>query len=741
MAEIVGALILSAVGIESTLIPIVGTVSVTTATVVGSAAIIGAEIGLTYALQALSAKQNTNRTFIPLRQNIPPRQVVYGRTRASLSYTFYEGVSTTTDGSTDVLACHHGMIGNYVTFYLHEDEVFHYVIGVPDTENITPKSAELQDGRYTGKIWLNMRFGAPRELAYHIPSILFPSVYNATWRADGTATCMLFCDPTKKEDFGKIYPNGLPLLSVVIDGWIPWDPRDSAQDPDNWLTWRDYPFWDPTASYTAGDRILWDAGPRKLWPVWNSISSYSCGEAVFYLLGAYVSLIDSNVNHTPGPGVTTQWCPVGSVYIARVNMGPTVTTPDVTLDRWIAVGQNPVLQIIDRMLSPYHGEGFDRDVVVTPVLDDLMVQANYCDELVLTKSFDSRPRYTSSGSFTMDTPLSEVLGNILATCDGWMAENGAGAIALSVGKYVAPGVEDIITMDDIIDFAIELNLSDLQSVNQITIQYTSPPHKYKTPQGVAWRDEAAILARGRIRSQDLKIVWVDNFPQARNLSKIAINHITGAHGTVSVRLPYALSLLGKRWLRLKYSPLSVTQDCIIEVSPVDCDMTAGKFIFTYTIINPAVMYAWDPVTEEGDPPPIPVEFGTDVLTAPQNIEVDVNGDNTSGLYFTLSYDDISLPYSVIVRYRLVDDGTGNPGPWTETTTTTLTEVGGRIFSTTANVIIGYEYIVELAYVGSRGAVGAWSGPITTFALQGLIVDDLNQVVLDDLTGLPMTGDI
>jgi hypothetical protein len=92
------------------------------------------------------------------------------------------------------------------------------------------------------------------------------------------------------------------------------------------------------------------------------------------------------------------------------------------------VSKNPVLQLIDYLTRADGGMGLDYATVIAPNLTAWMVEANLCDELVDTATPGvQEPRYQSNGWFQFDNAPSDVIGSMLATCDGWLAEAGDGA--------------------------------------------------------------------------------------------------------------------------------------------------------------------------------------------------------------------------------------------------------------------------------------------------------------------------
>jgi hypothetical protein len=256
---------------------------------------------------------------------------------------------------------------------------------------------------------------------------------------------------------------------------------------------------------------------------------------------------------------------------------------------------------MDYLTHADHGMGLDRDILITPVLEALKARADLCDALVLDKRGDLGPRYASGGRFNFDDDPADILGAILATCDGWLTEDGEGSIVLEVGVYAEPDPALTLKRQHIVGFSINYGIADEQVVNELALTFTYPRENYKEVPGQSWRNEADISARGLLRSQPLALKWVQRHSQARRLTKRAMARLAAAHGTVTTTL-YGLRLLGKRWGRIQYPFLPQVADAVVEFSRGTIDFMAGTVMFEWVLVDPATIDAWDPITEEGEGP-------------------------------------------------------------------------------------------------------------------------------------------
>ena len=228
MAETIGFLILSAVGVTE----IAGfAITATTATIIGTAAILAVSIGLQFLLgqPAGADLPRGSDGSQALRQPIPNRLFGYGRCRMGGYWMLYEVRNGAFCG---VVAVHSGRICGFVSFYLHDD-----LANVVD--GIVTGALGATDGRYAAPAYLDFaiafsqRLGLDRETSHYIVGARVPDLWTPNHRGDGIASVAMVCQTPHAEDFSRVFPQQLPQVSFVGD-WLPvFDPRDSAQDRRN----------------------------------------------------------------------------------------------------------------------------------------------------------------------------------------------------------------------------------------------------------------------------------------------------------------------------------------------------------------------------------------------------------------------------------------------------------------------------------------------------------------------------
>jgi hypothetical protein len=197
-------------------------------TVLGSAAIIGASIGLQYALAP--KPPGPENGAVPLKQAVPPRIRGYGRNRLAGYYMLFEEVSK---ASYDVLAWHSGRAWAIDRIYLHDDPI---VVG---GDGLVVNN--FSDGRYgDNQIFIETRLGDPSQSAasFYLDGSGVNTIWTANHKGNGIAWLAMKCNtPGDPANYTTIYPHGLPSPSVVARCSPVWDPRNPLQDRNDPFTW------------------------------------------------------------------------------------------------------------------------------------------------------------------------------------------------------------------------------------------------------------------------------------------------------------------------------------------------------------------------------------------------------------------------------------------------------------------------------------------------------------------------
>lgn len=372
--------------------------------------------------------------------------------------------------------------------------------------------------------------------------------------------------------------------------------------------------------------------------------------------------------------------------------------------------RNPVLQILDFLTSTDHGLGHDWDTFIEPVIDDLMLQADACDEAVPLLIGGTEPRYQSGGFAFLTTDPISVLQSLLLACDGWMTEGPSGTLALVVGKYITPTVT--LTDDHITGFAIDHGVADEEAVNEIRFTFTPSANDYREAPGIPWQDTADIAERGRVRSQQLALTWVESHSQARRLAKRQMSRYSATlRGTMTTTL-YGLKALGQRWIAVQSDAIDDLANAVVEVTRLRIDLTNARVVMDWLLVNPNAIDAWDETTEDVLPPAFPGRLASLALPVPANVDVTRLGDS----YFDVEIDDLHRPdLTYEVSYNTAPNGLGgkvatyiSSSSASERTTIRIKRLAGTGVSSPSSYFV----------VKSRNSVGATSSGSTPFLFVG-----------------------
>jgi hypothetical protein len=306
---------------------------------------------------------------------------------------------------------------------------------------------------------------------------------------------------------------------------------------------------------------------------------------------------------------------------------------------------NPALILLDYLTTEM---GLSYATAIAPAEGDWIAAANVCEEAVSLKAGGTEERYRCGGTYQADNAPADVIGTILSTFDGWLAQRGDGALTVKAGKYEAPTVT--ITGDHILDYSFRRFMPDEEAVNELLVSFTSPDHAYNTVETDPWTDDADIAARGRVRSDNLALTWVQSNGQARRLAKRRMSRLGAAmRGTIRTNL-YGLTALGERYIRIQNPEITSMADLVVEVSRMELDL-AGMSVTIDWIAADTNIDAWNPATEEGDGPTDVDRPAGEAAPVPEVLYVQrVAG--SGGQQLRIAMTDIGRPdLTYVVRWR------------------------------------------------------------------------------------------
>ncbi len=131
-----------------------------------------------------------------------------------------------------VLAGHR--VQGFLQHYLHDEAAT--LTNIPGTGSVvtTPARFVYAGGYYVG---IETRLGLTAETAFGGLVGVFPEFWTVDHRGDGLAQVLMACATTNQENQLKMYPNGMPEHSCVLEGALVYDPREPGHDPDDPDTW------------------------------------------------------------------------------------------------------------------------------------------------------------------------------------------------------------------------------------------------------------------------------------------------------------------------------------------------------------------------------------------------------------------------------------------------------------------------------------------------------------------------
>ncbi len=353
------------------------------------------------------------------------------------------------------------------------------------------------------------------------------------------------------------------------------------------------------------------------------------------------------------------------------------------------VSSNPVLQLLDYLTHDDRGPALDYTTLIEPNIDDWMDEADICDEAATKADGSTEPRYRSDGWAFLTTDPAEVIGAILATCDGWLTEGGDGTLELFVGKLTGRTLAITFNDDHIVGFDIDKGVPDEDLVNEVQFTYTAPQANWRDCPGVAMRDETAITDAGVVRSTRLQLSWVQSHSQGRRLAKrMLARHTAAARGSITTTL-YGLRALGQRWVRVSSRLVTDLADAVIEITRARIDLANARVTFEWTLVDEATVDAWDETTEEGEAP--------SYFPVPTNVAA---VDPGAGTTIRVDFDELDPVQDWL--YYVIDYRVGTSGAWSrKVVSASLLTDAGTTLRYTIGGLSAATYSVRIAATGQQ----------------------------------------
>lgn len=339
--------------------------------------------------------------------------------------------------------------------------------------------------------------------------------------------------------------------------------------------------------------------------------------------------------------------------------------------------------------------GMDWDSQIAPVLDALTAGANVCDQAVARAGGGTEPRYTCAFNFTDESDEREVRRMLLEAMDGFHTLDGFNRLVLKPGIYEAPTVTLRYAPDDggeILEWEWTAGTPPEQAVSEINIRFTDPATDYNAGDTDPW----PVSDRGK--PADLDIPQVYQWRQGRRLAKRMASRLNPRHrGSILTDLR-GMVAWPERYVRISNPEEPSMDDVVCELDPdrpPELDILAATVRF-YLIEIDANIDAWNPATEEGNPPTLAPRTAGEALSDP------VIGTPTV-LFVDTSSARISYPVTGPSRSDITWSGgwrIHGSGSWNEFTDTSLS--GGSVTLSTSTLPVNASIDIKASYRTAGG---------------------------------------
>lgn len=212
--------------------------------------------------------------------------------------------------------------------------------------------------------------------------------------------------------------------------------------------------------------------------------------------------------------------------------------------------RNSALCLIHWLCFNRFGPQWPYTQAILPNLARWQQEQALCDLAVpLGYTAGTEPQYCVDGWATTETDPIAVLNQLLASCDGHLAQYGNGSLMLTVGYFRTELVEHIYE-EDIVGYYIQHDVPEEDEINRIVPRFTNPATGYTADVTDYFEDTTMQAKAGRILSQDATLEWVTSWTQARRLAhREWLRLLQKKSGTLDLRLS-AINAVRARWIQL-----------------------------------------------------------------------------------------------------------------------------------------------------------------------------------------------
>lgn len=283
---------------------------------------------------------------------------------------------------------------------------------------------------------------------------------------------------------------------------------------------------------------------------------------------------------------------------------------------------NPAILLL-YYFTAANGFGMSRSLFDGPSFSTV---ADFCDELVATKTAGNRKRYEMGGVYSYDTDPADIVQEILDTFGGQIYVTADGLFGLSCDELDKAEVS--ITQDMVIEGEFKRNTGALYEYTTVKSKFTSENHGWVTGNEEAdpWTDRKALNRVGRQIPFSFDLPFVFRHDQARRLMKRKIYQLN-PEWSLDLAVDFnGIELFGERVCRVVYPPLGIDGTFRIESVAPDGEAGFARILVKLASIADEA-FEWDALTEEGTAPAIaPSTSETDAPQTPTGLAALVGND-------------------------------------------------------------------------------------------------------------------
>lgn len=319
---------------------------------------------------------------------------------------------------------------------------------------------------------------------------------------------------------------------------------------------------------------------------------------------------------------------------------------------------------------------------------------NRSNEAIAVAAGGTEPRYRLWGSYQLNERPADVLGRMLACCDGRLVPTPDGGLTLDVGAWDEPSV--ILTTDAITGFSeVGRGRDVMTSANTIRATFLDPNQDYQSTDADPWADENDVSERGE-EAKDVQFNMAPSHSQARRLMKLEwFRANPNWVGTFNTNL-MGLAAFGERFVRIQYPLFGINS--VFEVLDFKFILGEGGILIGATIqvqSMPQTAYQWD-VSQEGTAPVSDSSTVDDDLPIPSAPDVIIQSGPVAELSFPPTGN---LLLSYMVRWKKTADSEWTTfGPLANDAETYTTPI----------LSAATEYEFQLAMRTEKGRIGTYS---------------------------------